>query len=659
VQYTVKDVSISSGGDPAGFDPAFDSTQGAVFNNGWWDFSDPSVRDNDTIGANITQSLSTANWGSHTLEYGAQYVESTTGGENKQSATGYNFYSSSFNIDPVSAGGAPFWDHTNNPGLTPCTLAGGKSAACSFDTFNIVNYYSATAPGLQFPYRLVALSLGGDQKIKDLGLYVNDTWEVGKWRFDIGLRWDDYQGTGPLAYQDFDFNEIAPRVGVTYNVDQNWQVQAFYGKYVSRFNDNVFNGATGVSNAPGVYTVYNGDDCWADPASNAGNTLSNGDPIDPDGDGCDAYDIRALLRDEGSWGGILLSNNPDFPSTFMANNVDSPYADDYNFSVKRALPRNTGTLDFSYIHREFHDLLDTFQGAVCDDFNYTYTNPITKQSGFCENASVVDTVGTLTDTRIWGNTAVAQRSYDGFVLLGTWRPSAKWGVGGNYTYGEISGNYEGEGRNTPSSGSLIGNYERGYSAELAYPTGILDEEIQNRVRLWGDYRFDFDRAGALVLGSVLGYQSGQVYSHTATTARSSAPNCSVTGGDPNVSPGCYLSQGSTFVGTYDSPGNFNFNSWWAWDVSARYQFPIWKELGGWVKADVINVLNNDELIRYQVTGSAPSNGSFNNWQPSGNIGTPACPTGAPSETCSGFGRIRNQFDYQVPRSYVLTVGIQF
>ena len=631
VQYTDKEVSIQSGGDPSGFDPVFDSAQSAVFNNGWWDFEDASVRNSETIGLNLTQSLSTANWGTHTLEYGVQYVESTTGGENKQSATGFNLLSYSQDTNLTSLGGAAFYDlEFSSPGV---------------ERFNVLNYFTYTcgASGsdlCQVNYRWVALPLGGDQKLKDLAPYVQDTWEIGKWRFDAGLRWDNYEGSGPLASQDFDFDEIAPRVGLTYNVDQNWQVQATYGKYVSRFNDGVFNEITGVSAAPRLEQLYAGSNCWADPAQNVGVTLSDGaTPIDPGMDGCDASDIGAILRDEDSWGAFTFVQDPNQPSIFNDDNIEAPYANDYNFSVKRALPRNSGSLVFSYIYRDFRNLIDDFVGAVCDDYSYTYLN------GQCSNATdIFDPTGaplTTVDTVIWANTNTAQRTYTAFSVLANWTPSANWGVGGNYTFGQIDGNYEGEGRNTPSSGSAIGNHERGYSNELAYPPGVLDEDIQQRMRAWGSYRFNFDRAGSLVLGSVFTFQTGQVYNHIAGTDRSAAPNCAP-GADPNLSPGCYVSQGRTFTGIYDGRGDFNFDSWWKLDFSARYQFPIWKDLTGWVKADVQNILNNDTLIAFQTTGNAVNNGSFNEWQPA-----------------STFGRVRNQDDYQGPRQYFFTVGIQF
>jgi len=634
LQWTEKKVSIASGGDPAGNDPVFDSAVSAVFNNHWWDFSDPSVRDNETLGLNITQALSTANWGTHTLEYGAQLIKSTTGGENRQSPTGFNLLNYSFNTNPVNDPtdpGAPFYDRTEPDGR---------------DVFNVTSYYT-TGCGptgtdvCQVNYRWKALPLGGGQDIDNLAIYVQETWEVNKWRFDAGLRWDSYEGSGPLATQDFDFDAIAPRVGVTYNIDQNWQVQATYGRYISRFNDGVFNEITGVSAAPRLEQLYFGPDCWA-------NGSLNDPSVDPGGDGCDAADINAINRNEAWWIDYTDVVDPEQPSTFNDDNITAPYADNFDFSVKRALPRNSGAIVFTYTNREFNGMLDDYVGAVCDDYSYTYGG------GQCSNTTdIFDPDGNLlttVDSIIWANSDEAKRRYNAFTVVANWTPSAKWGIGGNYTYGLITGNYEGEGRNTPSSGSIIGNHERGLSNELAYPNGTLDEEIRHRARLWGQYRFNFDRAGSLVLGSVFSYQTGQVYDHLGSTNRNTnsvtdvdptGPNCG--GEDPTTWPGgCYTSQGSRFTGIYDGRGGYTFDDWWRIDLSARWNIQLWKNLNFWLKVDALNFTNESTLTTFQTTGSVDNTGTIPQWQPA-----------------SSFGRVRNDLDYQVPRTWLFTVGLQF
>ena len=143
------------------------------------------VMDGETLGLNLTQALTTDSWGSLTLEYGVQWASSITAGENRQSPTGLN--------------------------LLPFSLTGTPFSVPLADDSVLYNLSSIFVGGEMAAYRWDALGIEGGQEIKNLGIYAQDTWETGKWRFDLGLRWDDYDGTGLLETQDFAFDEIAPR----------------------------------------------------------------------------------------------------------------------------------------------------------------------------------------------------------------------------------------------------------------------------------------------------------------------------------------------------------------------------------------------------------------------------------------------------------------
>ncbi|HEU4520781.1 MAG TPA: TonB-dependent receptor, partial [Thermoanaerobaculia bacterium] len=142
VQATSKSVQIRNGGDPDRGDPFIEYATVSVFNNGWWDYSDPSIRSNETLSANLTHAFTTGALGSHTLEGGVQRVLSTTGGENRQSPTGYNFLA--FNTADLF-------------------FAGVVDGAA---TFNVVSGEAL---------RWNALPLSGDQELDIIAFYVQDT----------------------------------------------------------------------------------------------------------------------------------------------------------------------------------------------------------------------------------------------------------------------------------------------------------------------------------------------------------------------------------------------------------------------------------------------------------------------------------------------------
>jgi outer membrane receptor protein involved in Fe transport len=223
--YTEKKVQIASGGDPNGGDPFLWASAGNwVYNNHWWDFSDPSVRDNETMALNASHSLDFGDYGTHLIQGGIQYVESTTAGDNRQSATGYN----------LVAGTAAF-----NPRV--------ENGVLLFDLNN------------QQVSRWVATNLQATNYIENTAFYLQDTINWNDFRFDLGVRYDMYQGktTGVQAF-DLDFSDFSPRVGVTYNVTPSLQVLGTYGRYVGRFNDNWAGPAAGVSSAPRSIWLYTG-----------------------------------------------------------------------------------------------------------------------------------------------------------------------------------------------------------------------------------------------------------------------------------------------------------------------------------------------------------------------------------------------------------------
>ncbi len=644
VQGTRKRVSINSGGDPTKGHPFLDfyalPASFQIWHNHWWDFDDASLRNNDTASASLTHTLSSGNWGDNTLEYGAQWVRSTTGGENKQSSTGFNLLV----YDQIVSG-----NEFSNVNVGP----GGPDVP--FDPndprFNLISYFD---PAVGVSYRWEALTLGGDQELKNLAAYVQETWQKGKWRVDAGLRWENYDGRGPEPTLDLDFDELSPRLGVTYNLDMNWQLQATWGKYASRFNDNVASSVSGVGGAPYIVSLYTGPP--------AGPTTTCPETVPGSGiyTHCLTYnDVQAIIDDDANWGIITTITDPKQPTRFLASNAHSPVARDLNFTVKRALPKSTGTVTVTYTDRSYTDLLDDFVGdlGVSTVVDPQCTIPPCASFDF--------------DTTIWKNAPNARRDYQALTGTFDYRPSARWNIGGNWTYAKTRGNYEGEGRNTPASGSIIGDYVRSIPQADAVPYGFTDDDIRQRIRTWGNYRFTFGRAGALTLGGIGLYQSALPYSKTAGRPL---------GNDPN-----YLNDaGLTYTHFFDGRGNNRFNGLWRLDFSGRHEVKLYKDLDFFVKFDILNVTNNDELLTWSTSGTSELNSAgVRSWAPTGrpddfnpNLNGPdlaydplnadhvAGPgrwdcVSTPSRNCTGFGQIRNKDDYQLPRSYFFAVGLSW
>ena len=84
----------------------------------------------------------------------------------------------------------------------------------------------------------------------------------------------------------------------------------------------------------------------------------------------------------------------------------------------------------------------------------------------------------------------------------------------------------------------------------------------------------------------------------------------------------------------------------------RYSIPVWSRLDFWAKISALNVTNASAVRSMATTATGEEVNGVLVWVPSGTCGTAE----APSEDCSSFGRIRNEDDYQLPRTYLLTLG---
>ena len=103
----------------------------------------------------------------------------------------------------------------------------------------------ATAQSALFPFR-------GHTDVKELGLYLQDTINVGNWAFNVGFRQDLYRG---IVHD----SQPQPRVGFAYNVKKtNSILRVSYSRILeSPFNENLILASLGASN-PVILDVIGG-----------------------------------------------------------------------------------------------------------------------------------------------------------------------------------------------------------------------------------------------------------------------------------------------------------------------------------------------------------------------------------------------------------------
>ena len=442
--------------------------------------------------------------------------------------------------------------------------------------------------------------------VENVAAYVQDSWQFGKWRLDAGLRWDRYEISTTRVDVDRDLDALSPRLGVTRWISDAWQVQATWGRY---------------TNLPPGFLFYVG--------SGNGRTTVTRLYTGPALQGLTSDQVETVLDDDAQWGVLTNVADPDQPTTFLADDFELPRADEFTLGVRAALPRNTGSFTLTYVDRDYKRQIDDFVG---DLGTTTISDPVTGE--------------TLPpfDNTVWANASTADRRYQAIVATWDYRPGVRWDIGGNWTYSELTGNWEGnDPNNSHFNGTPIGNYERSRPEAAAVPQGDLYDDTPHRIQAWGNYRFDLKRAGSLVLGGIARFQSGSNWSRTAQVPLADDPAY-------NIPPA------STYEHFFDGRGNNTFDDGWAIDLSARWQVQIYKRLDVWLKATVVNIFDNDALITYDTSGFAVDDGEGNlSWEPVGNCG----PGDSPSTQCTGFGAIRSQGYYQTPRAYLFTLGLAF
>lgn len=577
VSATQLNVQTNLGGDPtlrAGDLAASPWTSNlGVFNNSLFNADDTDRRDNETFGANLTWALGATDWGSHTIEAGVQYVNSIVEGFNEQSPTRWVLRA----FDDLLA-----FDEDGNP-LT------GEDGDFLFE----MGSFSAVR------FRSVSATLTGTPRseIKNLALYAQDSWEIGDWRLDAGLRWENYESDGIQPTQNFDFDDISPRIGITYNFAPDWQAQATWGQYVARFSQTHFNETQGTQAAPRYVDFY----------------------VGPDTGLLTRAELEALLQANDAWVPFLFFG-PLNDAIILDPDIESAYSQDFNVALKHALG-GRGSFSVTYTNRTFRNLVDDFIGGSGPD-------------GWIEVPDPDFIVPTVVDQTVWRNTNRAEREYNALTVTFDYRPSAVWNVGGNYVYSQLRGNYEGEAGNQPGIGSDLGNYEAAAIPGTIEPYGILAGDIPHRARAWANYRLDFERWGQLVLGSILQFSDGFSWARVDTFT------------SPVDDPNSINESLNSYNFYFDPRGSNRLPSWWSLDVSARWQVPIVKDLNGWVKVNVINVLNNDtatSIDTFGLIGIDPDTGyPDGTWQNGATFGQATRPT-----------------DFQTPRSYLLTIGLEF
>lgn len=153
---------------------------------------------------------------------------------------------------------------------------------------------------------------------------------------------------------------------------------------------------------------------------------------------------------------------------------------------------------------------------------------------------------------------------------------------------------------------MIGNFPEIFVLDRNNPEGRLDDFQRHKVRLWTTYNVGLAAFGAVDVSALYRYDSPLTFSLLATAVP-------LTASQRANNPGYAVPPASQTV-YFGDRGTEEYQGSHLVDLAMTYSVPVWREMRPWVKVELFNVFNNQNLVLFntQVTrntaGAVDANG---------------------------------------------------
>ncbi|MEM7052681.1 MAG: TonB-dependent receptor [Acidobacteriota bacterium] len=569
-------------------------------------------RDNENQLVNLSYFLTTEGGGTHDLKVGYDTFEDSIFSINHQTGSDFTVYGSDVvrdaagNIVLDSANGSPFPIFDPNASSTPW-----------------IRWFAIFNEDLAQPTSFQTNSF-----------YVNDSWQLNdKWSFNVGVRYDENDGTNSAGATVANDDKISPRLGASYDMrgDGEWVFNASYGSYVAAL---VGTGSIGDgSSNGGAVGDYRFD--YAGPAINTNCTPN-----------VDCLTSPEVLREVFDWyqsqGGVfdlsqIDENAPIFDflnrinipgaTTQVRGTLESPGAEELTFGVTKRLG-SKGLLRADVVLREWEDF---------------YGNNTTLANG------TVPTSSGPADLTLIGNFGSDQlsRDYTGLHTQFRYRFTDRFTFAGNYSLSNTEGNVNGETTRSGPIPATIQSYPEYIQASWNFPDGDLRTDQRHKLRVWGSYDLintGFHNLNGTVL---LNYFSGQPYGANANI-------------DPRPfvdNPG-YQTPPTAVTYFFTDRDAFRTDDITRVDLALNYAFTFnafGRGVELFLQPEVINVLDADGVID---PNGLDANEGITLLAPFDPF-TETPVEGVNYRRNSNFGQPLNENDFQTPRTFRFSVGFRF
>jgi hypothetical protein len=396
---------------------------------------------------------------------------------------------------------------------------------------------------------------GAQINLNTISLYLNDRWTLtDKWSFNLGVRMERHGTEATQAgIASITSTAIVPRLAATFDVkgDGRWVLQGTYGHYSGKASETQFADNTNVGTPASVTYTYQG----------------------PAGQGI-GFAPAFNLANYRIVGGSFPTAN-----VFLDGSLDTPLTKEWTLQAGTRLG-SKGEVKAVYSNRKTTNFLDDF--ITIDRGRTTVTD-----GGVA--------FGTFDNVFVQNTDDLNRRAYQALTLETNYRLTDDWSAGASWTHQiKNDANFEGEAANQPGNYSIIHDRPEFYSAERHFPVGKTDDYQKNKVRLFSVYNLGLGAAGTVSLGGIYRFDSGGLYSLTAT-------NVAITAQQTARNPG-YARPPTTqtiFFGARGEGGEFESSH--LFDFSLNYDIPVYKSARPFFKAELRNAFNKQPLIGFDTT----------------------------------------------------------
>ncbi|HSN55398.1 MAG TPA: TonB-dependent receptor [Candidatus Sulfomarinibacteraceae bacterium] len=580
--------------------------------------------------------------------------------------------------DDPSLGATPVWDYSRNIGFNApafcnasarpeCTdeqrnnknwfakgswffnAAGTHDLVFGYDHFDdlrlVDNWSSATgyiyAPFAQQDYsepgnpRVVIPTYGGwiiwatvleesqgNSFVTD-SVFVNDTWRLSdRWTVNFGLRYDKNTGDDASGLRVVDDSRVSPRLSASWDVlgDGSFILTGGANRYVMSVNQLADGGAAG------------GNPTWAGYLY-GGPSIAAGTPEYPtNADALEAM-FDWFFNVYGGPENQDLNYWIDYPglTPVMGGGLNSPYGDEFTLGASLRLG-DRGVVRADIVHREFGDF---------------YASEIVPG-----RSVLIPNTDTLIDQATYVNyDAGLSREYDALQTRFDYRIGSRWSFGATYTYSKTEGNLDGENVSSGPIASQILEYADYFDPAWSYPVGSLGTDQRHKFRGWAVWDAIATTHHNLSFSVLQSFWSGTPYSAAGNV--STVPYV----GDPQDLG--YAGNPGFQTYYFSDRGAFTWDTITRTDVAINYSFFL--NLGGtqlevFVQPEVQNIFNESGVVggetRVFDATSDPTLAAFNPFTE-----TPV--EGVHWRKDDAFGQPQDPADYQLPRTFSLSVGLRF